>query len=106
MAETIQLNQNSGWTNLGTSGMRLRAPWLKGNLIWSPPAEHAQFIAGAGAPGLVAAGPPNLVEQALQEAGLTDQGSLNLPTGAASVAGPPNQLVLGRPIPQDQIQFA
>ncbi len=106
MAETIQLNQNSGWTNLGTSGIRLRAPWLKGNLIWSPPAEHAQFIAGAAAPGLVAAGPPNLVEQALQEAGLTDQGSLNLPTGAASVAGPPNQLVLDRPIAQDQIQFA
>jgi hypothetical protein len=73
MAETIQLNQNPGWTNLGSSGIRLRAPWLKGSLIWRPAAEHAQFTAGAIAPGLIPAGPPNLVEQALQEAGLTDQ---------------------------------
>jgi pimeloyl-ACP methyl ester carboxylesterase len=105
MAETIKLNQNSGWTNLGSSGIRLRAPSLKGNLIWRPPAEHAQFMAGAIAPGPIAAAPPNLVEQALQEAGLTDQGSLNSPTGVASMAGQPNQLVFDGPIAPDEIQF-
>lgn len=105
MPQNFQLNQNSGWTSLG-SGMRLRAPGLKGNLIWRPPAEHPQFVAGAIAPGMGAAGAPNLVEQALQEAGLQDQGSLNAPAGAASVAGPPNQFVLDRPIAKDRIEFA
>jgi len=106
MSETIQLSQNYGWMSLGSSGMRLRAPGLKGNLIWRPPAEHAQFMAGAIAPGLRAAGAPNLVEQALLEAGLADQGSFNAPTGAASVAGPPNLFVLDRPIAKDRIEFA
>ena len=103
MPESIPLNQNSGWIKLGSSGMRLRAPGMTGNLIWRPPAEHSQFIAGAIAP---AAGAPNLVEQALQEAGLQDQGSISPPTGSASVAGPPNQLVFDQTIAQDQIQFA
>jgi hypothetical protein len=68
--------------------------------------DHAQFMASAIAPGMGAAGAPNLVEQALQEAGLEDQGSLNAPAGAASAAGPPNQLVLDHSIAQNRIEFA
>ena len=105
MSETFELNQNPGWMRLGSSGMRLRGQGLKGTLTWRPAAEHAPFLAAAMAPGMVAAGPPDIVEQALQEAGLTDQGSLTIPAGAA-VAGPPNQIVLDRPIASDQIEFA
>lgn len=106
MPQNFQLDQNTGWISLGISGMRLRAPGLTGNLIWRPPVEHAQFMASAISPSLIAAGAPDLVEQALREAGLEDQGSLNAPAGAASVAGPPNQLVLDRPIAQNRIEFA
>jgi pimeloyl-ACP methyl ester carboxylesterase len=106
MSEIVELNQDSGWTSLGSAGMRLRASGLKGSLIWRPPVEHAQFMANAISPNMVAAGTPDLVEQALQEAGLTDQGSLTIPTGTASVAGPPSQIVLDRPIAQNQIEFA
>src|ERR1700692_2065261 len=101
MPEIIQLNESHGWTRLGSSGMRLRAPGLKGNLIGRPPSEHAPFMASAILPG--AADP---VEQALQEAGLEDKGSFNAAAGAMSIAGPPNQLVLERPIAPDQIEFA
>ncbi|MGB9236836.1 MAG: hypothetical protein WCC04_20700 [Terriglobales bacterium] len=106
MAETIQVNQNLGWISLGSSGMRMRAPGLQGNLIWRPPADHPQFMAGAIAPGMVAAGPTDIVEKALQEAGLDDQGSLTAPAGAASFAGQPNQIVLDRQIGADRIEFA
>jgi hypothetical protein len=106
MPQNIPLNQNPGWTNLGSTGMRLRAHGLKGNLIGRPPVEHAQFMASAIAPALVAAGAPDLVEQALQEAGLVDQGSLNAPAGGASIAGPQTQFVLDRPVAQNQIEFA
>ena len=106
MSEIVELNQNSGWMSLGSTGMRLRAPWLKGSLIWRPSAEHAQFMASAISPSVVAAGAPDLLEQALQEAGLADQGSLTIPAGTASVAGPPNQIVLDRPIAQNRIEFA
>ncbi len=106
MSETIQLNQTPGWMRLGSSGMRLRAPGVKGNLIWRPPAEHAQFMASVISPGLVAGGAPDLVEQALEEAGLEDQGSLSAPAGAASFAGPTNQMVLDRPIAPNRIEFA
>jgi len=106
MSELFQLKQNPGWISLGSSGMRLRAPGLKGDLIWRPPVEHAQFMANIISPSMVAAGAPDLVEQALKEAGLTDQGSLTIPGGAASVAGPLNQIVLDRPIVQDRIEFA
>ncbi len=106
MPETIQLSQNSGWMSLGSSGMRLRAPGLTGNLIWRPPAEHAQFMASAISPALVAGSAPDMVEQALQEAGLEDQGSLNAPAGAASFAGPPSQFVLDHPVAQNRIEFA
>jgi len=106
MSETIQLNQTPGWLSLGSSGMRLRAPGVKGNLIWRPPAEHVQFMARAISPSLVAAGAPDMVEQALQEAGLEDQGSLSAPAGAASFAGPTNHMVLDRPIAQNRIEFA
>jgi pimeloyl-ACP methyl ester carboxylesterase len=101
MPEIIQLNQNPGWTNLGSSGMRLRAPGLKGNLIWRPPAEHAPFVASAILPGAAA----DPVEQALQEAGLEDKGSFNIAAGAMSIAGPPSQLVIEHPIAPDQIEF-
>jgi hypothetical protein len=104
MPEIIQLNESHGWTTLGSSGMRLRAPGLKGNLIWRPPAEHASFMANAIVPGM-AEGTPDQVEQALQEAGLEDKGSFNAAAGAMSIAGPPNQLVLERPIAPDQIEF-
>lgn len=40
MPQTIQLSQKAGWTSLGNE-MRLRAPGLKGNLIWRPPAERS-----------------------------------------------------------------
>jgi hypothetical protein len=103
MSETIQLNQGFGWKKLATTEMRLRAPGLTGSLTWRPPAEHASLMANTILPGRTA---PDLVEQALQEAGLTDQGSVSVPSGAASFAGPPNQIVLERPIAQDQIEFA
>jgi len=106
MSETIPLNQNSGWMSLGSSGMRLRASGIKGNLIWRPPVEHAQFMASVISPGLVAVGAPDVVEQALQEAGLEDQGSLSAPAGAASFAGPMNQMVLDRPVAANRIEFA
>jgi pimeloyl-ACP methyl ester carboxylesterase len=104
MPEIIQLNESQGWTSLGSSGMRLRAAGLKGNLIWRPPAEHAPFMASAIPPGLAAAA-PDPVEQALQEAGLEDKGSFNATAGAMSIAGPPNQLVIEHPIAPDQIEF-
>jgi hypothetical protein len=103
MSEKIQLNRDFGWKTLGTTGMRLRAPGLTGNVIWRTPADHAPLIANALLPGV---GAPDLVEQALQEAGLTDQGSVTIPSGAASIAGPPNQIVLDRPIARNQIEFA
>jgi hypothetical protein len=106
MSEIVELNQSSGWISIGSSGMRVRAPALKGNLIWRPPAEHAQFMASAIAPDMVASGAADLVEEALQEAGLTDQGSLTIPSGAATAGGPPDQFVLDRPIAQNQIEFA
>jgi len=105
MPQNFKLNQNSGWTSLG-SGMRLRAPGLKGNLIWRPPAEHLPFMASAIAPSLVAAGASDLVEQALLEARLEDQGSLNAPAGAASIVGPANLFVLDRPFVKDRVEFA
>jgi pimeloyl-ACP methyl ester carboxylesterase len=104
MPEIIQLNESQGWTSLGTSGMRLRAPGLKGNLIWRPPAEHAPFMASAILPGM-AEGTPDQVEQALQEAGLEDKGSFNAAAGAMSIAGPPDQFVIEHAISPDQIEF-
>ena len=101
MPETIQLNQNFGWKNLGTTGMRLRAPGLTGNLVWRSPAEHAPLMANSILPGVAL----DMVEQALQEAGLTDQGSVTVPSGSALI-GPPAQLVLDRPIAQGQVEFA
>src|SRR6202035_4912233 len=105
MPETIQLNQDFGWKNLGNTGMRLRAPGLTGNLVWRSPAEHASLMANAILPGNAAQGAPDMVEQALQEAGLTDQGSVTVPSGT-SLIGPPPQLVLNRPIAQGQVEFA
>src|ERR1700733_9885222 len=105
MPETIQLNQAFGWKNLGTTGMRLRAPGLTGNLVWRSPAEHAALMANAILPDMAAPGAPDMVEQALQEAGLTDQGSVSVPSGS-SLIGPPAQLVLDRPIAQGQVEFA
>jgi hypothetical protein len=104
MSQNVVLKQNSGWTSLGDSGMRVRAPGLAGNLIWRPAAEHAQFMANAIAP--LEAGPADPVEQALQEAGLTDNDSVSLPVGAASVEGPTSQIVLDRALPQNQVEFA
>ena len=106
MSETIEIKHNSGRVTLGSSGMRLRAPGLEGNLIWREPGEHAPFMAGAISTSMVALGAPDPIEQALLEAGLDDQGSLTIPSGAASVAGPPNQIVLDRPIPTNRIEFA
>jgi hypothetical protein len=102
MPETIQLNA-AGATKLGKTGMRLRAPGLSGNLIWRAPAENAQFMAHAILPDGAA---PDIVEQALKEAGLADQGSITIPAGGSSLAGAPNQFVLDRPIPEKQIEFA
>jgi len=105
MSETIALNQSSGWINLGSSGMRLRTSGATGNLIWHPPAEHAQFMANAVAPGIVATGAPDIVEQALQEAGFADQGSLTASAGTTSIAGPPDQFILEHPIAKNQVEF-
>ncbi|HXM59836.1 MAG TPA: hypothetical protein VN950_03200 [Terriglobales bacterium] len=106
MSETIQLNRDFGWKTLGTTGMRFRAPGLTSNVIWRTAADHAPLMASALLPGTAAPSAPDLVEQALQEAGLTDQGSVSIPSGGASVAGPPNQIVLDRPIALNQIEFA
>jgi len=106
MSETFDVSRNPGWMPLGNTGMRLRTQGLKGTLTWRPPAEHAPFMASAMAQGMVTAGAPDIVEQALQEAGLTDQGSFSAPAGAASVAGPPNQFVLDRPVTEGQVEFA
>lgn len=86
--------------------MRLQAPGLRGNLIWRPAVEHAQFMARTASLGMVEAGVPDLVEQAMKEAGLEDQGSLTIPAGAASVPAPPNKIVLDRSIDQNRIEFA
>src|SRR6516225_644287 len=104
MSETIQLDQ--GWKKLGTTGMRFRAPGLTGNLIWRPPAEHAPLTASAMLPTTTGAGPSDPLEEALAEAGLADRGSVTIPSGAASMATPPNQIVLDRPIERDQVEFA
>jgi len=106
MSETIQLDQDFGWRNLGTTGMRLRAPGLTGELIWRPPGEHAPLTASAMLAGTTGAPPPDPVEQALAEAGFADQGSMTIPSGAASIAAPPNQIVLDRPIEPDKVEFA
>jgi len=106
VSEVIQIKPSSGWTSLGNSGMRLRAPGLKGNVIWRPAADHAQFMASAIAPVGGTSAAPDLVEQALQEAGLDDRGSLAIPAGAASIGGPPNKFVLDRSVDADRIEFA
>jgi len=102
MPQVYQLRQDSGWVNLGNTGMRARGPAVRGDLVWHAPSEHAQFMLSAIGPG----GPTDVVEQALQEAGLTDQGSFAIPTGTASVAGPPSHFVVDRPVAQNQVEFA
>jgi hypothetical protein len=104
MSETIALNQSLGWINIGSSGIRLRASGLTGNVTWRPPDEHPQFMAASLLPG--AAAVPDLIEQAIQEAGLNDHGSITLPSGTASIAGPPDQLVFDGPTTQDPVEFA
>jgi hypothetical protein len=81
MPESFQLNQDPGWVSLGSSGMRMRAPGLKGNLIWRPPAQHAPLTAGAGAisPSVIAPGAPDLIEQAPRKACLSTRSLLNSP---------------------------
>jgi pimeloyl-ACP methyl ester carboxylesterase len=106
MSEAFQLNQNPGWVSLGSSGIRVRAPGLTGTLIWRAPIEHTQFTASLAAPRPVIDGPHDLVEQALKEAGLDDQGSLTIPTGAASLASPLNKIVLDRTVPRNRVEFA
>jgi len=106
MSEALQLNQNPGWVSLGSSGFRLRAPGLKGNLIWRAPEEHAQFTASGISKNLVTPGIPSLIDQALQEAGLDDQGSLTIPAGTGSVAAAPDKIVLDHPIPANRVEFA
>lgn len=100
MPETIHLGQSPGWVNLGTSGIRVQAPSLQGDLVWHAPEEHIQTLAAAGP------GAPDQIEQSLREAGLSDQGLLAIPSGTASFAAQPTQVLLEAPIPDDQIQFA
>jgi hypothetical protein len=57
-------------------------------------------------PTTTGAGPSDPLEEALAEAGLADRGSVTIPSGAASMATPPNQIVLDRPIERDQVEFA
>jgi len=102
MAETFQLDQNGGGVSLGSSGIRLRAPRLRGAVVWHPPGEHAAFMASALAPG----GTPDVIEQALAEAGLDDQGSLTLPAGAGTEAGPPHKIVLEKAHDPKRVEFA
>jgi hypothetical protein len=107
MSETISLNQDPGWITLGSSGMRLRAPGLKGNVIWRSAQEHPPLTSSELLATAAAAGPTDLVEQALREAALTDLDSLTLPSGTASFTAPTNQIVVERPpIDEDQIEFA
>jgi pimeloyl-ACP methyl ester carboxylesterase len=106
MAETIALNQSSSWITLGSSGMRLRSSGLTGNLVWRRPEEHPQLTASVMAPGLVAGATPDLIEQALKEAGFSDQGSLSGPAGTASMSAVPGKFVLDRPIPRNRVEFA
>jgi pimeloyl-ACP methyl ester carboxylesterase len=100
MPQTIQLNQNSGWITLGTSGIRLQAPTLKGSVIWSSPAEHSQLMLAA-APAAV-----DPFEQALREAGLADQGSATFPVGTQSAVAGKNTLVFDQPQDPNQVEFA
>jgi hypothetical protein len=106
MSETIQLGLNTSWIALGGSGMRLRAPGITGDVIWRPPDEHPPLTSTGLSPHGLAAGEPDPLEEALREAGLDDQGSLTLPAGTASIAGPPSQVVLDRPIGENRIEFA
>jgi pimeloyl-ACP methyl ester carboxylesterase len=103
VAQVVQLNRETGWISIG-SGMRLRAPRLTGNLIWRSPGEHAQFVASAILGSTVAATTPDPIEQALEQAGLTDQGSLTIPAATTAAAGP-SQIVLDRSIAKNQIEF-
>lgn len=106
MSELIQLNQGTLRISFSNGEMHLRAPGLTGNIVWRPPTEHTPSLAAARPQDTLVGGATGLVEQALQEAGLTDQGSLTIPTGTASVAGPTTQIVLDRPIASDRIEFA
>jgi pimeloyl-ACP methyl ester carboxylesterase len=104
MPQVVQLNRDAGWISIG-SGMRLHAPGLTGSVVWRPPSEHAQFVASAILGSTVAASPLDPIEQALEEAGLTDQGSLTIPAATTPTAGS-SQIVLDRSIAENQIEFA
>ena len=102
MAETFQLDQEGGMVSLGSSGIRLRAPRLRGAVVWHPPGEHGALTASAIAPG----GAADTIEQALAEARLDDQGSLTLPAGAGTEAGPPHKIVLEKAHDPKRVEFA
>src|SRR5271163_3001611 len=103
MPVSVELNRNSGWVGLG--GMRVRAPGITGSLVWRPPAERAALVARAISAN-VAEAASDPIEQALQEAGLEDQGSLSIPAGTASLTSQPNQMAFDRQIDQNRVEFA
>jgi pimeloyl-ACP methyl ester carboxylesterase len=104
MPQVVQLNRDTGWISIA-SGMRLRAPGLTGSVVWRAPGERTQFVASTVLESTLPASLPDPIEQALKEAGLTDQGSLTISAGTSAPAGP-SQLVLDRSIAQNQIEFA
>jgi hypothetical protein len=112
MAEVFNVNRNVARVPLGSSGLRLHAPGLKATIIWRPAAEHAALLARPVPPGMAAAAPPDQLEQAIADAGLEDQGSLNIETEAGSAetvappGTPPNKAVIGTTLAPNQVQFA
>lgn len=102
MAETIALSADGSQVVLGSSGIRLRAPRLRGNVVWIPAGEPAGVARAAVAE---AAGPPDPLDKALNEAGLSDKGRLQIPSGGAADGGA-EQMVLDKPIKEEEIEFA
>jgi len=100
MAETIEINRNTRRVPFG-KGMHLRAPGLRARLTWRAPEEHAALMPTGVAP---SADP---VERALAEAGLQDEGSLNIDEEQPSAdGGPADKIVVGTTIAPGRVQFA
>ncbi|HET9402335.1 MAG TPA: hypothetical protein VFO34_15430 [Candidatus Acidoferrales bacterium] len=104
MAEPKRLNKNLQWTPLGTSGRRILAPNLQGNVIWRPPAEHAPLMFTSQSGGQLAGADP--IERARLEAGLEDLGSAELPSRSATLSDTGDQIEVDYEADDSRFEFA
>lgn len=107
MAQTVLLKKTSLPVAVNRTGIRITAPSLEGSVTWHPPEEHERIMAAVAA--------PDPVQQAIAEAQLEDQGSLEVQAdvparkpalGLAPGELAPNEIALETPAVPGQAQFA